>query len=78
MDKLEKNRILKWIAVWKKAGIALIDIKKNELKHYNYNKNEPLIDEMLQWACDHRNTRVTSGLVEQQKIFRKLRDKNIK
>ena len=49
--------------------------KQHELRGYEYDKNQAILDEMLQWACDHRRTRLTSGLVEQQRMFMKLRDK---
>ena len=34
-----------------------------------------LIDDMLQWAHEHRTERLTSGLVDQQRIFKKIAEK---
>ena len=65
----------KWVDTWKRAGPALEAVKQRELRAYDYDKNQAILDEMLQWACDHRRDRLTSGLVEQQRMFMKLRDK---
>lgn len=62
-----------WVETWKKAGIALESIKKNELLSFNYNENLEIIDQMLQWAVEHQNIKLTSGLVEQQYYFMKLK-----
>lgn len=64
----------KWVDAWKRAGSALEEVKRRELRAYDYDKNQALLDEMLQWACDHRRIRLTSGLVEQQRMFMKLRE----
>ena len=64
----------KWVDAWKRAGSALEEVRRRELRAYDYDKNQALLDEMLQWACDHRRIRLTSGLVEQQRMFMKLRE----
>ncbi len=75
MDATEKEMTLRWIKTWELAGPALKEIKRQELQSYDYAKNLPIIDEMLQWAYEHRTTRLTSGLVEQQRWFMKMREK---
>ena len=76
---LEKNQALdqtlKWIRTWKRAGVALEKVRKRELRQFDYSGNQTLIDEMLQWACDHPRIRKTSGMVEMQRIFMKMRKK---
>ena len=75
MTKEEKANIKKWVETWKSAGPVLEKIKREELLNFDYSKNRHIIDEMLQWACDHAEPRQTSGLVEQQRLFKKLKEK---
>ena len=79
METSNKNdEIIKWINTWQKASISLKEIKKKELRDPDYyEKHLNVIDEMLQYACDHSTTRFSSGLVEQQRLFMKLKDKII-
>jgi hypothetical protein len=66
-----------WVDTWKKAGKELKKIKQQELESYDYSKHQELIDNMLRFACEHRKTRLTSGLVEQQKWFMKMRENSL-
>ena len=66
--------MIAWVKTWKAAGDALKKIKRQELLQYDYVKNLPIIEDMLQWAYLHRTPRLTSGLVEQQRWFMKLRE----
>ncbi|MFW6237159.1 MAG: hypothetical protein ACOC3F_02130 [Desulfosudaceae bacterium] len=68
--------IRKWMGSWKQASAALQEQRKAELRALDYyEKNRRLLDEMLQYACDHSRPRPVSGLVEQQRWFMKLRDR---
>ncbi len=68
--------IKKWMATWRQAASALTQLKKKELQAVDYyEKNRRILDEMLQYACQHRQERLSSGLVEQQRWFMKLRDR---
>jgi hypothetical protein len=76
MEESDKKTIKKWIDVWKEAGSALQEIKIKELRSDDYyQKNKQFLNGMLQYAFEHRTVRLTSGLVEQQRIFMKLREK---
>ena len=76
MKDSERKTIKKWIDTWKTASSSLEKIKSNELRSINYyQKNQILLNEMLQYAFDHRTVRLSSGLIEQQKIFKKFRKK---
>ncbi|MDI6688184.1 MAG: hypothetical protein QME06_08215 [Desulfobacterales bacterium] len=78
MEGVLKNKETeKWVKIWKRAGIALDEIKRRELCAYDYDKNRKIVDEMLQWAHDHRKIRLTSGLVEQQRLFMKIKNRRI-
>ncbi|HLC15110.1 MAG TPA: hypothetical protein VJL89_02650 [Thermodesulfovibrionia bacterium] len=71
----DREAIKKWVETWKTAASALDKIRRDELMAFDYEKNFEIIDSMLQYACDHAETRLTSGLVEQQRLFMKLREK---
>lgn len=75
MKNSDREQIKKWVETWKRAGSALDEIKLRELRAYDYFKNQALVDEMLQWAVDHQKVRLKTGLVEQQRIFMKMREK---
>ena len=62
-----------WIESWKRASDALKEVKQRELRAYDYEKNQAIVDGMLQWAFEHRKERLSSGLVEQQRLFMKMR-----
>ncbi len=75
MKESDKKQIRLWIETWKKAGAALEEIRRRELESSDYGKNQDIIDNMLQFACENRKPRLTSGLVEQQRWFMKMREK---
>ena len=75
MKDSDQKQIKKWIETWKHAGAALKEIKRQELQSFDYEKNQAIIDEMLQWAHDHRKVRLTSGLVQQQRYFMKMKNR---
>jgi hypothetical protein len=71
----EREKMGTWVQIWARAGKALEEIKRRELRAYNYNQNREVVDGMLQWACDHATARLGSGLVEQQRFFQKMKEK---
>ncbi len=80
MKKEEKNMSAKddedmknWIAGWARAAKALKEIKRRELRAYDYPENKAVIDGMLQLACDHSKERLGSGLVDQQRFFLRMK-----
>lgn len=73
MNKSKTEDIKKWINTWEKADSALAKVKLEELRADDYyQKNQAILDEMLQYAFDNSEPRLSSGLVEQQKYFMKL------
>ena len=62
-----------WIESWKRAAVALKAVKRNELRTDDNAKNRSIVDGMLQWAFEHRELRLNSGLVEQQRIFMRMK-----
>lgn len=75
MGDSDREQMAKWVETWKRAGPAFKEAKRRELQDFDYEENRAIIDQMLQWACDNREVRLSSGLVEQQRIFRALRQK---
>ncbi len=62
-----------WIENWKRASVALKAVKRRELRTYDHAKNQSIVDGMLQWAFEHRELRLNSGLVEQQRLFMRMK-----
>ena len=73
MEESQRKEIKQWIDTWEKAESALDRIRLKELQADDYySRNQVFLNEMLQYAFEHREIRLSSGLVEQQKMFIKL------
>jgi hypothetical protein len=57
---------------WKRIGPKLAEIRRRELREFNYEEQLPLIDALLQMGCDMAVPR-TSGLVELQRRLARLK-----
>jgi len=62
-----------WVETWAKAGPKLEEIRRRELAAMTYEDRIRAIHSLLQLANRAGPKRVTSGLVEQQRLFRKGR-----
>ena len=62
-----------WVDCWKQAGPALENLRRQELLGLDGSNYLALWDGPLQWACEHATERLSSGLVEQQRLFARLR-----
>ena len=71
----EQAAIRRWVETWRRAGPALEAVRLRELREDDYEANLPTLDAMLTWACEHAEPRATSGLVEQQRWFMKIRQR---
>jgi hypothetical protein len=79
MKDTDRRDIKKWVETWEKTGSLLDKVKLKELRAADYyNHNQVFLNEMLRYAFEHRETRLSSGLIEQQKIFMKLNKKQIR
>jgi hypothetical protein len=67
------DEIKAWAQRWKAAGQALEAVKRRELQALDESRYLETMDGLLQWACDHAQERLTSGLVEQQRVFSRIR-----
>ena len=75
----EKKQIAQWVATWGKAAFSLEKIRRKELRAADYyEKNRKLINDMLQYAFEHCGIRLTSGLVDQQRLFIQFHQKQLK
>jgi hypothetical protein len=58
---------------WRRIGIELDRIRRQELRQFNYEEQLPQIDALLQLAGDRALPRTTSGLVELERLLAKTR-----
>ena len=65
--------IEQWAKTWKKAGAELERIRLEELRHFKNEEHFETIDALLELGARFSQPRPYSGLVEQQRLFRKLR-----
>jgi hypothetical protein len=63
----------RWVEVWKQAGPRLEELERQRLRNFRYEDHMDEIDELLELAFRFAKPRNTSGLVEQQRLFAKLR-----
>jgi len=62
-----------WVENWKRVGPILEKIKAEELRNPDYHKELEGLLPMCDLACAHAEPSKTSGLVEQQRLFAKMR-----
>jgi len=60
------------VEYWKRVGPKFAEIRRRELREFNYEEQLPIIDAMLQIGCDMAVPRKTSGLVELQRRLARL------
>ena len=72
----EQANAKRWVEVWKQAGQRLEEIERQRLRSFRYEDHAAEIDELLQLAFRFAKPRSTSGLVEQQRLFAKLRKRD--
>ena len=78
MAVAEKDQIAEWVATWGKAAFSLEEIRRKELRAADYyERNKNLTNEMLQYAFKHGSVRLSSGLVDQQRLFIQFHKKQL-
>jgi hypothetical protein len=63
-----------WVAAWKRAGPALLEVKRAELRHLRTVEAIAQLEDHFRYALRTAKATRTSGLVEQQRVFKKLRN----
>ena len=64
-----------WVDNWKRVGPILDQIKAEELRAMDAQEAIRQILPLCEWGIKHSEPRTTSGLVEQQRYFSKMREK---
>ena len=72
MDELAKQHTKAWVANWLTVGPKLEAIRRRELQNMTCEQRTKAIESVLQLGSLHAKPRTTSGLVEQQRLFRKV------
>ena len=66
----DEEKIKKWVETWQRAGPALERIRARELREWKY--DSVMVDALLEIGFRFAQPRPMTGLVEQQRLFRKL------
>ena len=72
MDNSETDAMRQWVARWQKAGPELARVRLHELRHTDTAAAIGQLEDSFQAALLHYPARVTSGLTEQQRWFKRL------
>jgi len=73
MASHDQGEMKAWVETWAQAGPKLEAIRDRELREMTYEDRIRAIDALLQLGAQLGKPRTTSGLVEQQRLFQKLR-----
>jgi len=73
MSRQEHTELENWVKTWIEAGRALETIRREELRRFRYEEHIAAIDALLEISARHGAPRISSGLVEQQRLFAKLK-----
>jgi hypothetical protein len=72
MDDMAEGRYEKeklWVKTWQKAGEALENVRRREIRHIDTAKAILQLEDAFQSALREHPPKPTSGLVEQQRWF---------
>lgn len=73
--KNTKQDIIRWAKTWQRSGNTLKRIKIEELQDPKYfENNKDILNDMLENAAQRAHIEITSGLVELQLKFKRIRD----
>ena len=65
--------VKQWVDNWQKVGSILEQRENESLRSPDYQEGLKNLTPMFHWVCAHAEPRETSGLVEQQRFFAKIR-----
>lgn len=72
-EQLERGR--EWVAAWKRAGPELERVRREELRALDSHAAIALLTGPADYTIEPRSPKPSSGLVEQQRLFRLLRSR---
>lgn len=73
MTEEERQLYREYVQNWKRVGPLLERIRVKEMRASDYGKNWRIVDGLYELAMYHRRHRMTSGLIELQKLLAKAR-----
>jgi len=73
MDPNEPSDLTRWVRCWQEAGPRLAEIRRRELQDLVTQEALLRLADAFESCRRHAPPRPTSGLVQQQALFRKLR-----
>jgi hypothetical protein len=73
MTRPEAWTLRRWAETWREASAALTDIKRNELRGLDTPQALDQLADAFNAALRHAHPQPTSGLIEQQRIYARLR-----
>lgn len=62
-----------WVDRWGQCGPVLKEIQRRELRQFKHSENVHIISSLLQLGHGLSVPRLTTGLVEQQRLFQRAR-----
>lgn len=66
---MRRNDNREMLAAWARAGHAADEVRKQELRRYRHKDNIAIIDGLFQLGFDRRVKRLTTGLIEFQRLL---------
>ncbi len=73
MDNSGTDAMRQWVFRWQKAGPELERIRREELIHTDVRQSIELLEDAFQSALVNYPATATSGLIEQQRWFMRLK-----
>jgi len=73
MDELEEQRVRQWLRNWEEAAPVLERVRDEAIRNSDTAKAIEQLSDAFESARRHWTPPTTSGLVEQQRWFAKLR-----
>ena len=73
MSEEEARQLKEWVAAWKRAGPELERMRFEDVRRTNTAHAIEVLSGAFEWALRQYGARPTSGLIEQQAVFAKMR-----
>ena len=69
----EQTATREWVARWARTGSILAAMRRESLQRQPRPADAELLDALLEIGCEHGRPQRPSGMIEMQRLFRKLR-----
>ncbi len=73
MDELERERVRQWVRNWEAVAPVLEELRVEAIRHSDTAAAIEQLSDAFESARRHYPPATTSGLVEQQRLFARLR-----